>query len=81
MGKLIHSLNNEINKLMKESIRSSVSSWSLGNSKFSSYTRKPEIEKMKKALMIWVEDHVQKKKKMPVNSSMIRWKAVNIINN
>lgn len=33
-----------MNKLMKESI-SSVSSWALGNSKFSSYTRKPEIEK------------------------------------
>lgn len=29
--------------------------------------------------MIWVKDHVQKK--LPINSSMIRQKAENIINN
>lgn len=63
---------------MEESIRISVSSGSLANSKFSSNTRNPEIEIMEKSLMIWIKDNVPKKTHKTVNSSMIRQKAVNM---
>ncbi|CAK9814436.1 Putative CENPB DNA-binding domain-containing protein 1 [Anthophora quadrimaculata] len=65
-------------KKRKESIRSSVASGTLSSSQCSSYTRNPIIENMEKALMIWMDDNMQKK--IPMNSLMIREKAVHIFN-
>ncbi|CAK9807583.1 Putative CENPB DNA-binding domain-containing protein 1 [Anthophora plagiata] len=65
-------------KKRKESIRSSVASGTLSSSQCSSYTRNPVIENMEKALMIWMDDNMQKK--IPMNSLMIREKAVHIFN-
>lgn len=65
-------------KKRKKNIRSSVACGTLTSSQYSSYTRNPVIENMEKALMIWMVDNMQKK--IPMNNSMIREKAVHIFN-
>nr|XP_031830839.1 tigger transposable element-derived protein 1-like isoform X2 [Nomia melanderi] len=65
-------------KKRKENIKSSVASGTLTSSQCSSYTRNPVIENMEKALMIWMEDNIQKK--IPMSSIMIREKAMHIFN-
>lgn len=65
-------------KKKKEHIRSSIACGTLSSSQYSSYTRNPVIENMEKALMVWMVDNIQKK--IPMNNSMIREKAVHIFN-
>lgn len=66
-----------INK-RKTNIRSSIACGTLSSSQYSSYTRNPVIENMERALMIWMVDNMQKK--IPMNNSMIREKAVHFFN-
>ena len=65
-------------KKNEEATRKSVMSGSQVSSNFSSYTRDVAIEMMEKALMMWIEDHTQKR--IPIDSISIKHKAVRLYN-
>ncbi|GBM93171.1 Tigger transposable element-derived protein 1 [Araneus ventricosus] len=65
-------------KKNEEKIRACVAAGSPLSMKRTSYARDTTMELMEKALILWVEDNIQKK--MPIDGNAIRHKAVNIFN-
>lgn len=63
-------------KKRKATILSSVASGTTSSTQYVSYTRNPILENMEKALIIWIEDNMQRK--IPMTSLIIREQALHI---
>lgn len=65
-------------KRKEESIRAAVTRGTSVSTKSASYARNPLLEKMEKALMIWIEDNT--KKHIALDNNIIREKALHLYN-